>query len=386
MKILVASRSLPPAKSGSAFIIDKLSTHFTNDEMVILGGKTILGKTLVRSPELPRYYYQFSELNLLGRGARFLAFFRWFLFPFLILELNRIFKREKCDYILGVFPDEFFCFAAYLVARMNKARFSSYFHNTYIENRKGLGLAMGRHIQKKIFDHSEFIFVMSEGMQSYYGDTYGYDTFRVLVHTFKEYAPIREYTIRENRTDWRMVLIGNFNRSNIEATTRFVEAIQDDGRFSLSVYTPVPRILLKARGVNVDALEYMGFIDDTRLVEELQKYDLCVLTHGFTGGYNDIEYQTIFPTRTIPLLLSRRPIIAHAPAGCFLARFIRKHDCAGLVDEADPAAVVAGLEQIIEDPQRQRTLIENAATTVEMFHGPSVVANFKKLLGWESGT
>ena len=223
-------------------------------------------------------------------------------------------------------------------------------------------------------------------MQSYYGDTYGYDTFRVLVHTFKEYAPIREYTIRENRTDWRMVLIGNFNRSNIEATTQFVEAIQDDGRFSLSVYTPVPRILLKARGVNVDALEYMGFIDDTRLVEELQKYDLCVLTHGFTGGYNDIEYQTIFPTRTIPLLLSRRPIIAHAPAGCLLARFIRKHDCAGLVDEADPAAVVAGLEQIIEDPQRQRTLIENAATTVEMFHGPSVVANFKKLLGWESGT
>ena len=244
MRILVASWGIPPLKSGSAFVIDNLSSQFTKDEMVILGGRTILGKASVRSPELPAYHYQFTELNLFGRGARFLAPFRWMLFPFLLLKLNRLFKRTKCDYIVGVFPDEFFCFASYLVAKMNGARFSSYFHNTYIENRKGIGLAMGKRIQKSIFDHSESIFVMSEGMEHYYNDTYGYDKLRVLPHTFRDYAPIQEYKVSQSRTTWNMVLIGNLNRSNIEATSRFMDAIQDDVRFTLSVYTPVPRMLL----------------------------------------------------------------------------------------------------------------------------------------------
>ena len=105
-----------------------------------------------------------------------------------------------------------------------------------------------------------------------------------------------------------------------------------------------------------------------------------MITHGFHGGYGSVEYQTIFPTRTIPFLLSGKPILVHSPPGSFLNDFIQEHKCAELVDEANEESIIAGFEKITNNAAYQKGLVKAAAKTAQLFYGPKVVQELRSLL------
>ena len=225
---------------------------------------------------------------------------------------------------------------------------------------------------------------MSKGMQLFYSEKYAKyrDKFIPLVHTFNEFPGQAQFTgiPGYGKAHYKLVAIGNFNESNIEATKRIVNVLGKDDRFSLSFYTHVPTLLLHKRGINTGLIEHKGFVTPDQVFNVLQDYDICVLTHGFTGGYGEVEYKTIFPTRTIPLLLSGKPIIVHSPPGAFLTDFIKEHQCAELVDEASEPAIVNGLEKIINDESYQQQLVTNARKTAEIFYGPNVIKYLKGII------
>ncbi len=371
-----------PGRGGSVIILENLIRGFTPDEVVLLGELALCGRPVERDPKRPQTYYFRSGFSLFGRGARFFAWFRWLLFPLLVRKICRVARREQCDYILGIYPDDYYCFAAVTAAKRLGLRFSSYFHNTYLDN------AAADHrravkIQPEIFARSEVVFVMNDGMKTYYESKYGLRNAVSLVHTFQDFpplSPLPDPPLAERDTI-RLVLFGNFNQSNIEATQRFIAAVSADPRCSVFVYTHVPIPLLKLRGIDTDAITHMGYIDDADLLDELQQYDIMVLTHGFQGGYGEVEYRTIFPTRTIPMLLSGRPILMHSPPDAFLSDFARQHGCACLVDEPSEEAVRAGLERIVTDANYAQELIDRARKTAELFHGPRVIRGMREALG-----
>ena len=221
-------------------------------------------------------------------------------------------------------------------------------------------------------------------MQRFYQQKYvAYqDKFIPLVHTFKSYpeSPNLTGVPGEKKDHYKLVAIGNFNESNVEATSRVVKAISNCPEYSLSLYTHVPNLLLQKRGIDTRHIEHKGFVNPEKVIEVLQDYDICLLTHGFTGGYGEIEYQTIFPTRTIPLLLSGKPIIVHSPPGSFLNDFIHENGCGELVDQAREVAIIDGLEKIISDKGYQEKLVDAATKTAQQFYGPEVVRQLQKYL------
>ena len=137
---------------------------------------------------------------------------------------------------------------------------------------------------------------------------------------------------------------------------------------------------MQKRGLNTSLFEHKGSVLPDEIHGVLQQYDVGVLTHGFTGGYGEIEYQTIFPTRTIPLLLSGKPIFAHSPKGSFLNSFLEEHKCATLVDDADISKIMEGLDQIADNEIYQTELVENAIKTANLFFGPNVTAELMKCI------
>jgi len=291
-----------------------------------------------------------------------------------------ILKREKCDYVLGTYPDNYYLYASYLIAKWSKTPFSSYFHNTYLENRKGgIHRWFAERIQPKIFDYSDYIFVMSEGMQGAYEKSYpGIDKFVPLIHTFEEYPQEETPTDVEAVKDkYDFLLIGNFNNSNIESTASLVDALKQEPRINIKMFTHVEKTLLRMRGIDVDAVDYRGFVKQEDFYKELMNNDVCVLTHGFTGGYTQVEYETIFPTRTINFLISGLPIFAHSPSFAFLTRFLRKHDCAEIVDVADAEEVLKQARYLIDNPARRKELADNARKAAAEFYGPNVAAFLK---------
>lgn len=382
MKILLVSWSTLPNKGGSSVIVENLAKNFSASEMIVLGSRTAIPEPPPpRSAEKSQFKYFFSELYFMGRGYRYFIWFRKLRFKPLIQEIKNIIKKENIEYVIGVYPNPFYCHAASIAAKEMNVPFSSYFHNTYVEN-IAIVDPKATAIQEEIFDQSEYVFVMSDGMKKFYEKKYPRPRFKSLVHTFNAFPPKDQLTgiPGTKKSVYKLVAIGNFNESNLDATIRLVNAIKDNPKYQLSVYTHVPKLMLQQRGIDIQSIDYQGFVNPDEVHAILQQYDIAVLTHGFKGGYGEIEYQTIFPTRTIPLLLSGKPIFAHSPPGSFLNDFIDKNKCAELIEVADEKAIVKGLNKIANNIDYQNQLVQASQQTAEQFYGPTVVANFKNTL------
>ncbi|MEM1124197.1 MAG: hypothetical protein AAGJ18_27415, partial [Bacteroidota bacterium] len=327
MKILLVSWSTLPNKGGSSIIVENLAKNFSEQEMIVLGSRQWRQNTYVERPKgIARFQYFFSELYFFGRGYRYFIWFRKWRFRPLVNKIKQLIQQEKITHVIGVYPNPFYCHAACMAAQELQVSFSAYFHNTYIEN-TAITDPKALSIQATIFAEAEHIFVMSKGMQRYYESKYKLNKFVPLVHTFNEFPNQSTLTglPKAKKEHYKLVAIGNFNESNLDATKRLINAIKDNPKYSLSLFTHVPKMLLKNRGLDVDAVHYEGFVKPDEVHEKLQAFDICVLTHGFTGGYGAVEYQTIFPTRTIPFLLACKPIFAHSPKGSFLNDFIKEN-------------------------------------------------------------
>lgn len=382
MKILLVSWSILPRPGGTSVIVENLAKNFSRDEMIVLGATEFFQKNdLSRNANQPEFRYFFSEISFFGRGNRFFNWFRKLRFGGLVRRIENIIKSEGITHVVGVYPNEEYCLAASRAAKNAGVPFSSYFHNTYVEN-VAITDPKAPEIQAEIFENSDQVFVMSKGMQVFYEKKYGMKKFVPLVHTFDEFPDPNSLTgiPGKGKKEYKLVAIGNFNESNLDATRRLLKAIKGNPKFSFHVYTHVPELLLRQRGLDTSQIVHHGSVAPEQIHEELQKYDLCVLTHGFTGGYGEIEYQTIFPTRTIPFLLSGKPIFAHSPKGSFLNDFIKENQCAQLADEANEADILKKLNALCDDENRQQELVASAKKTSEMFYGKNVAVKFKNKL------
>lgn len=382
MKILLVSWSVLPQKGGSSIIVENLAKNFSAEEMVVLGSRKLWqGAAVERPANGPTFHYFFSELYFMGRGYRYFVWFRKWRFQPLVAKIKALIREEKIEQVIGVYPNPFYCLAACRAAKELGIPFSAYFHNTYLEN-TAITDPEAPKIQAEIFDYAQTVFVMSKGMQAFYEKKYPQQNFVPLVHTFDEFPPPESLQglPGESKAHYKLVAIGNFNESNMEATIRLARAIKNNPKYSLSIYTHVPQVLLRKRGLDTDTINYCGFVGPEELHEVLQQYDVGVLTHGFTGGYGKIEYQTIFPTRTIPFLLAGKPILVHSPPGSFLNDFIRENECGELVDQASETAIIRGLERICNSQAYQEQLVAASQETARQFHGKRVVEQLRNNL------
>jgi hypothetical protein len=383
LKVFLACWTILPDGRGSSFVTEKLAKNFSREELVVFGSyRTFFGSKKKKRPDaMPKFYYQRSEINIMGRGDRFFSIFRWLLFPFVLLRMNWVFHREKCNYVIGIFPDNFYCLAAMLVAKWNGVGFSSYFHNTYSNARKGFNYRFAKWIEPKIFEASDYIYSMSEGMNDFYIDYFPQyaEKFKPLVHTFDAYPNVPSYKF-EQKDKYKLFLIGNFNESNQEATSRFFEYLKGQKQFEIHLFTKVPPILLRQRGIDTSHIIHHGFVPEDIFFQELAKCDIAVLTHGFGGNYTDVEYKTIFPTRTLTLLLTNKPLFAHIPPQSFIDVFLKRHKCAKVVSTPKKEDVLNALNHLITDASYQKSIVDNAQSVLSKYYGKNVVNTLKQQL------
>lgn len=388
-KLLLVSRTIPPAHGGSAYITHQLAKGLPAKDIRVVGGAR-RPFPLKASYDGVEYDYLFSEINWRGHGDRFFEPLRWLLFPLVLCRLFGIARRQKSTAVLATFPDGYYLLAAWIVARMRHLRFYTYFHNTYADNRTGIAGIMARRLQRRYLRDSVRIFTMSEGMNALFAERYpdAVSKLTVLPHTFTApWPPAAAAFNAKMHHPCRLVFIGTINQSNLEATRRLFQVIaRHPDRWHLDIYSPSNKNLLEIKyGLDLSAkgILHRGSVPQEAVSTILQECDICLLTHGFSGAYSLVEYQTIFPTRTIPLLLSGRPILAHSPPHAFLTRFLTERDCAEMVSVAVPDALEAALNHLIADPGRRERLVRNQFKAAAYFYGPDVVARLRADLGLE---
>lgn len=372
-KILVVSWSVYPSRTGSAVLVDNIASAFSDSEMVLVGeGKDVPPRD--KPKDHPKIHYLDPDIRLFGRGHKYL---RWFNFNKSVRQIETLAKEENCTSILAIFPDEFYMNVAYKVSKKLNLSFYTWFHNTYLENRKGLLKMLAKRLQPHFFDHARINFVMSEGMLEFYNQKYPDYHFRALEHGFEipnvTYAPSPPPNGKI-----KFMYSGNINEACLDATLRLFDVIRKNPDYELHIYGNENSV--KYYNINTDRFVMHGFVPWENFVNSLKDYDIMLLPHGLDGTRTEIEYQTMFPTRTIPLLYSNRPILAHTPNDVFFTNFLRQNDCAEIVDEKDENAINAAIQRLLTDEKRREHIIKNAIKTAQIFDLKRITQELKTSL------
>jgi hypothetical protein len=294
------------------------------------------------------------------------------------VRTSRIIRAESCRAMLAVYPQEEHLLAAYSAARRTGIAFFPYFHNTYLDNREGWGLAFARWLQPKVFARAGHVFVMSEGMVELFRERYPGVPCSALLHTFNEPLP----AFREPPPPGpvlRFALSGNINRTNEDAACRLGAVIGGMPDAELAIYSGTARAHLERLGLLRGRVSLQTVSRD-ELLRRLPEADVLLLPHGLQTEASETERLTIFPTKTIEYLISGRPILAHTPPDCYLTRFLREQDCALVVDQPDRDELRAAVARLRSDAALRARLVQNALKAAERFQAQHVAAGLRDTL------
>jgi len=374
-KILLISWTLPPEPTGSAVIVGNLAKQFSADEMVVAGERPYRRPSVSWRDNWPRLMYIASALPPTWRGARW---WRRLQLPLMLWRSMSLVRKYQCSVVVVVFPNEEFLLVGYLTALWTGAPLFAYFHNTYVENRRGLSFRFARWLQARVFSRARHVFVMSKAMVGLYRERYPELSCSALVHSFNEDVP--EFASPpEPRSPLRLTICGNINESCRDATLRICDALSRTEDVSLTLLSGTSRTDLQQLGLLRNGTRHETVSRD-EVVRRLGEADIVVLPHGLTGKCSAVEYRTMFPTKTIEYLICGRPILAHTPPDSYLTRFLKEHNCALVVDQPSVQKLVEAVERLRTEPQLRSSLIRGALRAAETFHAPRVAMSLRAYL------
>lgn len=366
-RTLLLSWGAPPVKTGSSVIVGNLARQFHSEEMLVASELPHGEHPSGFGESGPRLAYIARGWPPSWRGARW---WRRAQLPLMIARAIYLCRRYRCSNVIAVFPNEEFLIVGYVVSVLTGSRFFMYMHNTWLENRQGIALRMAQALQPRMFKRAKHVFLMSEGMAELYRAHYPGLRCSPLVHSINEEVPAFEPPPTPG-SPLRLTISGNIYEVCRDATERFCVALSRVADTELTLLTATPHSYLAGLGLLRDNVHCASAAPD-EVVETLRKADILVLPHGFTGTYSAVEYQTIFPTRTIEYLISGRPILAHAPRDCYLTRFLKENDCALVVDNPSIEQLIDAIQSLRENEGLRAKLVRNALIAAERFQGPKV--------------
>lgn len=304
---------------------------------------------------------------------------RWMQVPLMVWHLIRLTRCKSCRVVLAIFPDEAYLLAAYLAARVTGCIFIPYFHNTYLESRQGVGRVFAQWLQARVFNAARHVFVISDGMAEVFTRNYPGLKCSALPHSFNEPLDGCQVLPLSSDAPFTIGFCGNVNRSCHEAAARAFSALGSIEDIQFKICSGLPEKFFLELGLPQGRTDVQR-LSRARLLETLKDCDVLLLPHGFEGGLARIEYETIFPTKTIEYLLSGRPILAHTPPGVFLTRFLRQHDCALVVDDKNPSSLLVAFERLRTDDILRQRLVHNALRTAGQFQSLRVAGMLREEL------
>lgn len=376
-KLLLVTPCISPVPYAVSFVVKNFLGEFAPDEFVV---------ATERWPENPAKQTETESGHAVEfvsqrwtwpkRGQRYVHWAKWLTLGSVRRSLVDMIRRHACGGILCVFPNEQLLYASSRAAAKTGLPLWPHFHNVYRENRQGIAKRLADYIQPRVFAQAKTVFVMSSGMQRGWERLYPSVNFVPLTHSncdpVPEYAPAPEWSAGQIRLGF----LGSINDSNLDALGRIRELVRSAPDVVLNIYSNAKPWFLDKAGLSGERVTAASPSDE-ELIAKLQTNDVLVLPHGFEGGLAPIEYETIFPTRTIPYLLSLRPILAHSPGHSYLNHWLLEHDCAEIVDVKDLSALRAKLDWLRQNPGRREELVRNALRAVRQFDAASVARQFR---------
>ncbi len=369
---MILSWSVFPEQVAMSLLIHNIA-KVLGTQSVVIGEKTDFDEEW-DSVNYPLYHIDPFPFNF-RKGKQFL---KWLTFNKSLKRINKIIRKHECKAILCPFPDEYYMNLARKAATHNDINFYPWFHNTYLENRNGIKLKLAERLQPRFFEAAKKVFSISEGLTDYYKRTYPSIDFGTLKHGFN--IPVyayEDYNINNNKPV-KFAYTGSLNESCRDAAVRLAEVLTSNPKFELHVFGKKNEKMLQSYGIAREKVKTYGFLEEEDFNKALKSCDIMLLPHGFTGARSDIEYETIFPTRTIPLLYSNRPILLHSPENASLTKVITKNKAAFVITSKNKAEIEMQIHDFLKDKNLQAEIIKNALHFAKEYAIHKIVNQIKR--------
>ena len=374
---LVVTWTAFPPTSGSGVIVSNLLAQF-DPTKIVLAGEHTFGADLSKY-EKPAYPFYLLE-HAYHTGVKGSKYFKWLAYRKVLKQIDEIIAKHNIELIFGIFPDEFYTYVACKAAKKHKLPFYSWFHNTYLDNREGILKRLAQKVQPEIFEYSKKIFTMSQGMNDFYVKQYPDHQHKIfpLLHGFNIPQGLEQVDTKINGAV-KFLLSGNINHSNRDSTERLAKAVLNQHENNeLHIYGGNSAEEWAQMGISGDKVFLHGFVPLSQLVASFKDHDIMLLPHGFEGDLSPAEYLTIFPTRTIPLLYSGKPILAHSPPNTAITKMLQNKACALVIEEKNNEALKQAIENLIAKEDLRITLVQQAIQASEDYNVSKIATNLKK--------
>jgi glycosyltransferase involved in cell wall biosynthesis len=370
VRFLLISWNMPPAAGGAAVVTRNLLMNFDPDSCVLMGQLPSHGRMSLEGFE----NYRRIEIPSPSIHWRLKPWIEpFYAIPKTIREGCRAVREYDLQAVVTVYPNAAMLYAGYRIAKKMGLPFFPHFHNLYPEFKTNpVDRFIARRLQKVVFRGAERVFSMSQGMTDFHREHYGQES-TPLLHPLN--LPIPEYedlTIPEK--PYTVTFSGSVNFTMLEPLRQVIHAIGDDPDYRIVLHSYVSTKQIRdLAGVWADNIEVRDKEKQEELVASLNECDVCLMgLHNGLGQQAEWDFRTQFPTRTLEMLVARKPILLFSPKEYFFARFMDENGCARVVDTLDPAVIRREIDQMCTDNGVRSACVKAALDVAENYRGPVV--------------
>jgi glycosyltransferase involved in cell wall biosynthesis len=295
-------------------------------------------------------------------------------------------RRERARAIWANWPNTPFLLGAWRAARRLGLPLYVHLHDTWREAYAARPLYLERwtawRYEARVLRSARRLFTITEAAREHYLRTLGVDS-TVLPHAVPQADLDRPSRPRPVPTaGGRRILhfAGHVYRSmNTDALATLARALPLSRHdVVLRCFTPSSVAQLAAAGIGGERLEVrFGTRDD--VMADQAEADVLVLPLAFRSR-NPVEIRTVFPTKLLEYFVSGRPILVHAPAESWAARDARAKGWADVADVAEPKALAAAIDALLDDTGRQEAIVAAARAEAHRRAAPMLVRALREAM------
>ncbi len=379
-KFLIISSYAPPAISGTPLMMYNLLKYFPENSFCILTSHFgIDNKVIEKGNWLKVQYFYFDTPKLTSVSQKEETFFQkfkkfvkknsflkslalfFFLFylPFNIVKRGKkIIKEEKIKILLAYSDYGPALFSTYLLNKITKLPFYLYFYDLYWGNNFPLAYKiLAYFLEPKLFKKAKKIFVMSEVLQEYYQKKYKR---KIILIRNSISIPKSKPTLPANYSEpYKIVFTGTIYWPQLDAIKNLIEAVNKikGPKIELWLYTPHDKKFLNNLGIFESEKIIFAECLPSEIPDVQKNAHILFVPLSFKTKYTLLIYSSS-PGKTYEYLVSRRPIIIHAPRGSYIAEYAKKYNFALVVDEEN----IEKLKEAILELIKNKKLIEKLTT------------------------
>jgi glycosyltransferase involved in cell wall biosynthesis len=273
-------------------------------------------------------------------------------------------KEKNIELLLGFSDYGPATISTYLLHKITKRPFFFFLFDIYKGNFFPFpGGFLAKIFEPKLFKEAEKIIVTNEGTKEFYRQRYGDELAQkiVVIHNSIDPEPyLALQTPYEPKEPYTILFTGNIYWPQIGSLKNLMRAVDEinDLKIQLKIYAPQTAQHLRSLGFTSPKITF-DVAPPSEMSTIQSQADILFLPLSWHTKSPSI-INTATPGKLTDYLIAGRPMLIHAPASTYVAKYAKDNNFALVVDEENIEQLKAAIKKLLLDVNFSQQLIANA--------------------------